>query len=144
MVEISTTSVNLPNAVKSTATTVSQGVRAFAKPSRIVRSTPNTSCSSSSEVILIKRPKASEAVPNHQEVFMARAENLAGLGCMPYLPHTGSTSKLRKYRGPSPHSEERPTPATVIIACAVSLSTYPQRCASLASVVYPYLMQCSY
>ena len=62
----------------------------------IVRSTPDTSCSSSSEVILIKRPKASEAVPNHHEAFLARAENLAGLGCMPNLPHTGSTSTAEK------------------------------------------------
>jgi hypothetical protein len=85
MVEISTTSVTDPNAVKSAAITVSQGVRAFAKPIRIVRSKPETSCSSSSEVILIKKPIANEAVPNHQEVFMARAENFVGLGCMPYL-----------------------------------------------------------
>src|SRR5271166_3643924 len=96
MLETSTTSVTDPNAVKSTATTVSQGVRAFAKPIRIVRSTPDSSCSSSSEVILIKRPKASEAVPNHQEASMARAENLAGLRCMPYLPHTASTSTAEK------------------------------------------------
>ena len=85
MVEISTTSVTDPNAVKSTAITVIQGVRAFAKTMRIVRSNPDTSFSSSSEVILIKRAKASEAVPNHQEIFMAREENRAGLGCMPYL-----------------------------------------------------------
>src|ERR1700687_6128851 len=96
MVETSTTSVTDPNAVRSTAITVSQGVRAFAKPIRIVRSTPDTSCSSSSEVILIKRPKASEAVPHHQEALRARAENLAGLGCMPYLPHTASTARADK------------------------------------------------
>src|SRR6202158_2228498 len=108
MVEISTTSVTDPNAVKSTVTTVSQGVRAFATPIRIVRSTLDTSCSSSSEVILIKRPRASEAVPNHQEAFMARAENLAGLGCMPYLPHTASTSTAEKHRTASPYSDERP------------------------------------
>src|ERR1700687_6197765 len=96
MVETSTTSVTDPNAVKSTATTVSQGVRAFAKPIRIVRSTPDTSCSSSSEVSLIKRPKASEAVPNHQEAFMARGEHLDGIGCMPYLPHTTSTATASK------------------------------------------------
>src|ERR1035441_10966266 len=96
MVETSTTSVTDPNAVRSTATSVSQGVRSLAKPIRIVRSTPDTSCSSSSEVILIKRPKASEAVPNNQEAFMARAENLAGLDCMPYLPHTDSTEPAEK------------------------------------------------
>jgi hypothetical protein len=39
----------------------------------------------STTITLIKRAKANEPVPNHQEVFMARAENLAGLGCMPYL-----------------------------------------------------------
>src|SRR5579864_3307487 len=98
MAEMSTTSVTDPNAVKSTATIVSQGVRAFAKPSRIVRSTPDTSCSSSSEVILIKRPKASEAVPNHQEAFMARAENLAGLGRMLYSNIQPQPPWLRKYR----------------------------------------------
>ncbi len=27
---------------------------------------------------------------------MARAENLAGLGCMPYLPHTTSTVTAEK------------------------------------------------
>ena len=27
---------------------------------------------------------------------MARAENLAGLGCMPYLPHTASTATAEK------------------------------------------------
>jgi hypothetical protein len=48
------------------------------------------------EVILIKRGKANEAVSNHQEVFMVRAENLAGLACMPYLPHTASTSRAEK------------------------------------------------
>src|SRR6202158_3805052 len=108
MVEISTTSVIDPNAVKSAATTVSQGVRAFAKSIRIVRSTPDTSCSSSSEVILINRAKASEAVPNHQEAFMARAENLAGLGCMPYLPHKASAATAEKIQKTFPYSEERP------------------------------------
>jgi len=39
---------------------------------------------------------------------MARAENLAGCGCMPYLPHTASPPRLRKYRRPSPYSDERP------------------------------------
>jgi len=48
------------------------------------------------EVILMERAKANEAVSNRQEVFMARAENLAGLGCMPYLPHTASTSTAEK------------------------------------------------
>jgi hypothetical protein len=108
MVAISTTSLTDPNAVKSTVTTVSQGVHAFATPIRIVRSTLDTSCSSSSEVILIKRPKASEAVPNHQEAFMARAENLAELVCIPYLPHTASTSTAEKNRKASPYSDERP------------------------------------
>ena len=40
-----------------------------------------------SRVILIKRAKASEAVPSHKEALMARVENLAGVGSMPYLPH---------------------------------------------------------
>jgi hypothetical protein len=63
-----------------------------------VRSTPDASCSSSSEVILIKSPKANEAIPN-QEVFMARAENLAGLGCMPCL-------RLHPLCEPDPGQEE--------------------------------------
>src|ERR1035438_8263071 len=93
--------------LRSTATTVSQGVRAFATSIRIVRSMLDTSCSSSSDVILIKRAKASEAVPNHKEALMARTENLAGLGCMPYLPHRASTARVRKYRRTSRYSDER-------------------------------------
>ncbi len=93
MIEISTTIVIDPNAVKSTAMTVSQEVRAFAKPIRIVRSKPDTSCSNNSEVSLMKKAKANAAVPNHKENFIAPDENETGLSCIPH-----STLHLRVCR----------------------------------------------
>jgi hypothetical protein len=92
-VEISTTSVIDPNAVKSTVVTVSQGARVFARPIRIVRSKPDTSCSNNSEVSFMKKAKASAVAPNHRENFMAPDENEAGLGWMPH-----STLHLRACR----------------------------------------------
>lgn len=39
---------------------------------------------------------------------MARAQNLAGLGCMPYLSATASTATAEKIQKNFPYSEERP------------------------------------
>src|SRR5208283_1145317 len=40
--------------------------------------------------------------------FRSDLDKKAGLGCMPYLPHTASTSTAEKNRKASPYSDERP------------------------------------